>query len=99
MNSINITPEENLFKLKQILNEKVSKGFTIEEINNKMPFAVLCKKGIKVNHNINFLFSCVTLGLWSIPWIYKTCISSKDRKIVVAIDEDGNPFVDKCYSN
>jgi hypothetical protein len=89
--------QDNSVKFSNMLREKISKGFIIEERNDKLPFAVMSKKGVKVNHNINFIFSCVTLGLWSIPWMYQSFVSSREKKIVVAIDEDGNAFVDKCF--
>ena len=92
-----LTLDENRIKFSKIITEKISKGFVIEERNDKLPFAVLSKKGIKVNHNINFVFSCATLGLWSIPWMYKSFISSREKRILVAIDEDGNAFEEKCY--
>jgi hypothetical protein len=92
-----LTLDENRIKFSKIITEKISKGFVIEERNDKLPFAVLSKKGIKVNHNINFVFSCATLGLWSIPWMYKSFISSREKRILVAIDEDGNAFEDKCF--
>lgn len=93
-----LTKEEGIIKFSKILKEKINKGFVIEERNDKLPFAVLLKKGIKVNHNVNFVFSCATLGLWSIPWMYRSFISSRDIRILVAIDEDGNAFEDKCYN-
>ncbi|UQD56419.1 hypothetical protein [Flavobacterium sp. K5-23] len=89
---------ENLQKFTNILNSKINNGFVIIEKNEKLPFAVLSKKGVKVNHNINFLISCFTLGLWSIPWMYTSFVSSKEKKILVGIDEDGNTFEDKCYN-
>ncbi|WP_173838850.1 hypothetical protein [Flavobacterium sp. 14A] len=97
MNSQLITNDENSKKFSQILKDKLSKGFVIEERNDKLPFAVLSKKR-KINHNIYFVISCVTLGLGSIPWIYKSFLSSKEKRILVALDEDGNAFEDKCYS-
>jgi hypothetical protein len=98
MNNQTLTKEEDIIKFSKILKEKIDKGFVIEERNDKLPFAVLSKKGIKVNHNINFIFSCATLGLWSIPWMYQSFISSREKRILVAIDEDGNAFEDKCFS-
>jgi hypothetical protein len=89
--------DEDIIKFSRILKKKIDKGFVIEERNDKLPFAVLSKKGVKVNHNINFIFSCATLGLWSIPWMYRSFISSRDIRILVAIDEDGNAFEDKCF--
>jgi hypothetical protein len=90
--------DENTVKFSNILREKINKGFVVEERNDKLPFAVLSKKGMKVNHNIHFLFSCVTLGLWSIPWMYQSFVSSREKRILIAIDEDGNAFEDKCYN-
>jgi len=98
MKNQELTNDENKIKFSKILKEKINKGFVIEERNDKLPFAVLSKKGMKVNHNVNFLFSCVTLGLWSIPWMYRSFVSSRDQRILVAIDEDGNTFEDKCYN-
>lgn len=89
-----ITSEENLVKFTNVLKDKINKGFEIEERNDKLPFAVLSKKRKKVNHHFNLVLSCITLGMWSLVWR----ISSKDKRILVAIDEDGNTFVDKCYS-
>lgn len=93
-----ITSEENLQKFTQALKDKISKGFEIEERNDKLPFAVLSKKSKKVNHNFNLLLSCITFGLWSLPWIYFCCVSSKEKRVLIAIDEDGNTFEDKCYN-
>jgi hypothetical protein len=98
MKNQELTNDENKIKFSKILKEKINKGFVIEERNDKLPFAVLSKKGIKVNHNINFIYSCATLGLWSIPWMYRSFISSREQRILVAIDEDGNAFEDKCYN-
>ncbi|CAM2894988.1 hypothetical protein SAMN05444355_105187 [Flavobacterium frigoris] len=92
-----LTQEEDRIKFSKILKEKMKKGFVIVERNDKLPFAVLSKKGQKVNHNVNFIFSCATLGLWSIPWMYQSFVSSREKRILVAIDEDGNTFEDKCF--
>jgi hypothetical protein len=98
MKMLQLKNEENLQKFTNILNNKINNGFVIVEKNDKLPFAVLYKKGVKVNHNINFLISCFTFGLWSIPWMYTSFVSSKEKKIVVGMDEDGNTFEDKCYN-
>ncbi|HJS01372.1 MAG TPA: hypothetical protein VJ780_10595 [Flavobacterium sp.] len=87
---------ENL-KLSAVLKQKIEKGFIVEELNNKMPFAVLSKKPTKVNHHLNFWISCATFGLWSIPWVYQSYKAKKEEKILIGVDEDGNTFVDKCY--
>jgi hypothetical protein len=39
---------------------------------------------------------CLTLGLWSFAWLYLTIEATKQKKILVAIDEDGFPFEEKC---
>lgn len=79
------------------LANRIHNGFEIVENNDKLPFAVLSKKGVKVNHSINFILFCATLGLWSLPWIYISH-SSKEKKIIIAIDEDGRTFEEKCYN-
>lgn len=89
---------ENSQLLSQVLAKKVKKGFVVEEINNKLPFVVLSKKPTKVNHNLNFWISCATFGLWSIPWIYKSYKSKREKKIIIAIDEDGAVFEEECYN-
>ncbi|MGO4905266.1 hypothetical protein [Flavobacterium sp. W20_MBD1_R3] len=89
--------DENLSKFSSVLENKTNHGFIVVERNDKLPFAVLMKKKQKVNHFLNFFICCATLGLWSFAWIYITRVSSKARKIVVAIDEDGNTFEEKCY--
>lgn len=85
-------------KLSAVLDQKIKKGFVVEEVNEKLPFMVLSKKPTKVNHRLNFWISCATFGLWSIPWMYKYFDAKKERKILIAIDEDGNTFEEKCYS-
>ncbi|WP_300976671.1 hypothetical protein [Flavobacterium sp.] len=78
------------------INSKLEEGFIIEERNDALPFAVLSKKPKRVNHKLNFKLSCVTLGAWSIVWLYLSHIS-KAKKIVVGLDEDGNVFQENCY--
>lgn len=87
----------NLMKFSSILEDKTNNGFIVLERNDKLPYAVLLKKEKKVNHLFNFVIFCATLGLWSVAWIYITRVSSKAKKILIAIDEDGNPFEEKCY--
>lgn len=88
---------DNSKKLSSILDKKIKKGFIVEEVNNKLPFVVLSKKREKVNHRLNFLMSCATFGLWSLPWMYQS-YRNKEKKILIAIDEDGNTFEEKCYN-
>jgi hypothetical protein len=89
--------DENLRKISVIIDTKINNGFVLTERNDKLPFAVLKKEGKEVNHEMNFCICCMTLGIWSLVWIYLSYVSSKDKTILVAIDEDGNAFEDKCY--
>jgi hypothetical protein len=93
-----ITSEDNLLKFTKTIKYKISNGFEIVESNDKLPFAVLCKKRKKINHDSNLLLSCITFGVWALAWAFMCCGSSKEKTILIAIDEDGNTFVDKCYS-
>ena len=97
MNSHKSTSEDNLIKFSSIIANKTNNGFVVLERNDKLPFAVLLKKKKEVDHVFNFFIFIATLGLWSIAWIYITQVSSKAKKILIAIDEDGNPFEEKCY--
>jgi hypothetical protein len=89
--------DADLIKFTSILTDKTNNGFVVVERNDKLPYAVLLKKKKKVDHVFNFYIFCATLGLWSIAWIYISQVSSKAKKILIAIDEDGNPFEEKCY--
>lgn len=97
MKSKTNTNKDNLIKFSSIVKDKTNNGFIVLERNDKLPYAVLLKKKKKVDHLFNFWIFCATLGLWSIAWIYTTQVSSKAKKILIAIDEDGNPFEEKCY--
>lgn len=90
--------KDDRLKLSAVLAQKIKKGFVVEEVNDKLPFVVLSKKPTKVNHRLNFWISCATFGLWSIPWAYQCLEAKKERKIIIAIDEDGNPFEEECYN-
>jgi len=90
----------NQVKLNEFTNaiaDKINNGFVIVERNDKMPFTILVKEGKKVNHFFNFFVCCATLGMWSLPWLYLSQVSSKTKKILIAIDEDGNVFEENCY--
>lgn len=85
----------NLFT--KVIANKIQNGFVVVERNDKLPFTILYKEGIKVNHSLNFLVCCVTLGMWSLPWLYLTQVVSKDKKVLIAIDEEGKIFEENCY--
>ncbi|TDW52393.1 hypothetical protein EV144_1011083 [Flavobacterium sp. 270] len=88
--------EQSLQVFSNMISKKIHKGFTLEERNDEFLFAVLSKGGKAVNHGLNFMIFCLTLGLWSFAWLYLTLEASKEKKILVAIDEDGFPFEEKC---
>jgi hypothetical protein len=81
--------------LKMIVH-KINDGFVIAEWNQKLPFVVLVKRGKQVDHFFHFILSCVTLGLWTVAWMYLG-YQSREKKILISIDEDGKPFEEKCY--
>ncbi|WP_281226286.1 hypothetical protein [Flavobacterium aquiphilum] len=85
----------NLFT--KTISKKIKNGFVVVERNDKLPFTVLYKEGKKINHSLNFLACCATLGMWSLPWLYLSQVASKDKKVLIAIDEDGNVFEENCY--
>jgi hypothetical protein len=97
MKSSQIKKEVSLRKFSKTVANKVRDGFKVVEHNEKLSFAVLMKDGKEVNHNFNFMMFCATFGLWTVPWIYKSKVLSKTKKIVVAIDDEGNTFEEKCF--
>lgn len=98
MKSHQIANKEYLQKYTSALANKIRRGFVIVENDDKLPFTILTKKGLEVNHGLNFFIFCATLGLWSLPWIYMSKVSSKEKMILIAIDEDGNTFEERCYN-
>jgi hypothetical protein len=89
--------QNKLNKFTNTIADKIKNGFVIVERNDKMPFTILVKEGKKVNHSFNFFVCCATFGMWSLPWLYLTQVSSRTKKILIAIDEDGNVFEENCY--
>ena len=89
--------QEKLNLFAKVIANKIKNGFVVIEQNEKTPFTVLYKEGKKVNHSLNFLICCATLGMWSLPWLYMTQVTAKDKKVLVAIDEEGVIFEEKCY--
>ena len=89
--------QEKLNLFTKVIANKIQNGFVVIEQNEKTPFTVLYKEGKKVNHSLNFLICCATLGMWSLPWLYMTQVTAKAKKVLVAIDEEGVIFEEKCY--
>lgn len=96
MKSNPLSQEQSVQIFSSMISNKVRNGFTLEERNDEFLFAVLSKGGKVVNHGSNFIICCLTLGLWSFAWLYLTIEASKQKKVLVAIDEDGFPFEERC---
>lgn len=86
---------KDLAVFNESINTKIQAGFVLEERNDELPFAVMSKRKRFVNHKLNFSLACITLGIWSVVWVYINHIS-KARKIVLGIDEDGQLFEENC---
>lgn len=78
------------------LSNKIQAGFKIIEYNDKLPYVVLTKERKNINHSLHLILSCITIGIWSVVWIYLTITHSPKKEILIAIDEDGNVFEEKC---
>ncbi|MFA9187286.1 hypothetical protein AAGV33_02850 [Flavobacterium sp. FBOR7N2.3] len=78
------------------LSNKIRAGFKITEYNDKLPYVVLIKEQKNINHALHLQLFCITIGLWSIVWIYLTLTHIPKKEILIAIDEDGNIFEEKC---
>jgi hypothetical protein len=98
MKNHQLTPQTGLDTFSKKISGKINKGFKIIEQNNKLPYAVLSKEKKDINHPLHFFLSCITLGIWIIVWIYILFTDSQKREILVAIDEDGNVFEEKCQA-
>jgi len=79
------------------VSSKISAGFTIKEKNDKLPFAIVSREARAINHTFNFVLFCLTFGLWSVVWLYLTFVYGKEKRILIAIDEDGKTFEERCY--
>ncbi|MFB9078328.1 hypothetical protein ACFFLS_16530 [Flavobacterium procerum] len=77
---------------------KKRNGFVIIEYSEKLPYVVLSKEKKTVNHLLHLFMSCITLGLWLVIWIFLILKFSRKKDILLAVDEDGNLFEDKCLS-
>jgi hypothetical protein len=89
--------QEKLNLFTKVIANKIQNGFVIVERNDKLPFAILYKEGKKIDHSLNFLICCATLGMWSLPWLYLSQVTAKDKKVLIAIDEEGIIFEENCY--
>jgi hypothetical protein len=98
MTTPTFSTQNNLTLFYALLSDRIQKGFTIVEQNDKLPYVVLSKEPKAINHKLHLLLSCTTMGLWSVVWICLIIKTSRNKKILVAIDEDGKVFEEKCFS-
>jgi hypothetical protein len=98
MKSYPFTAEKNLDRFYEIIAAKKRNGFVVTEHNEKLPYVVLSKEKKEVNHALHLFISCITFGFWLIVWIYLIQKFSFKKEILVAVDEDGNLFEEKCLS-
>lgn len=92
------TSEKTLNQFHEMISAKTRNGFVIVEHNEKLPYVVLSREKKAVKHTLHLFLTCLTLGLWSVVWIYLIITLSQKKNILVAVDEDGNLFEDKCLS-
>lgn len=97
MKSYQLTNEKDFAKFQQILSNKIQNGFIVIEKNDKLPYVVLSKEKKQLNSSLQLNLVFATIGLWSIVWLYLR-ISLRKKQILVALDEDGNVFEEKCLS-
>ncbi|WP_316636202.1 hypothetical protein [uncultured Flavobacterium sp.] len=90
--------EKTLDQFNKMIAAKKRNGFVIIEHNEKLPYVVLSKEKKAINHFLHLFLACITFGLWAIVWIYLIVTLSRKKNILVAVDEDGNLFEDKCLS-
>lgn len=92
------TSEKTLNQFHEMISAKTRNGFVIVEHNEKLPYVVLSREKKAVKHTLHLFLTCLTFGLWSVVWIYLIITLSQKKNILVAVDEDGNLFEDKCLS-
>ena len=98
MESYQFTTEKDFAKFQKTLSAKIRNGFVIIEQNDKLPYAVLSRKKKQIDSSFHLSMIFATLGLWSIIWLYQFIASNYKKDILVAVDEDGNIFEEKCFS-
>ncbi|RXM49365.1 hypothetical protein [Flavobacterium sp. YO12] len=98
MEMYQFTSEKTLNQFHEMISAKTRNGFVIIEHNEKLPYVVLSREKKVVKHTLHLFLTCLTFGLWSLVWIYLIVTLSRKKNILVAVDEDGNLFEDKCLS-
>ena len=98
METYQFTDEKALTQFYEMISAKKRNGFVVVEHNEKLPYVVLSREKKIIKHTFHLFLTCITLGLWSIVCIYLIVTFSQKKSILVAVDEDGNLFEDKCLS-
>ncbi|CAC9973819.1 hypothetical protein DBB36_21500 [Flavobacterium sp. WLB] len=98
METYQFTNDKTLDQFYKMISAKTRNGFVIVEHNEKLPYVVLCREKKVIKHFLHLFLTCLTFGIWSIVWIYLIVTLSRKQNILVAVDEDGNLFEDKCLS-
>lgn len=96
MTSYQYTNEKDFTKFQQILSHKIRSGFIVIEKNDKLPYVVLSKEKKQLDSSFHIILVFTTLGLWSIVWLLMHICHRPKNQILVAVDEDGNVFEEKC---
>jgi hypothetical protein len=98
MEKYQFTNNKNLDQFDEMILAKKRNGFVVIEHNEKLPYVVLSKEKKAIKHSFHLFLTCLTFGLWSFIWLYLIITLSRKKNILVAVDEDGNLFEDKCLS-
>jgi hypothetical protein len=98
METCQFTNKKSMDQFYEIISAKKRNGFVVVEHNEKLPYVVLCKEKKVIKHSFHLFLTCLTFGLWSIVWFCLILTLSQKKNILVAVDEDGNLFEDKCLS-
>jgi hypothetical protein len=98
METYQFTNNKNLDQFDEMILAKKRNGFVVIEHNEKLPYVVLSKEKKAIKHSFHLFLTCLTFGLWSFIWLYLIITLSRKKNILVAVDEDGNLFEDKCLS-
>ncbi|WP_035646156.1 MULTISPECIES: hypothetical protein [unclassified Flavobacterium] len=98
METYQFTKEKSLDQFYEMISAKKRNGFVVVEHNEKLPYVVLSKEKKAIKHSFHLFLTCITFGLWAIVWLYLIVSLSRKQNILLAVDEDGNLFEDKCLS-
>lgn len=98
METFQFTNEKTPDQFYEMISAKKRNGFVVIEHNEKLPYVVLSKEKKAINHLLHLFITFFTFGLWSVVWIYLIITLSQKKNILVAVDENGNLFEDKCLS-